>query len=155
MRVREQIWIYVNGHEWLARRFATNKICFTNHDNDLVGIGDRESARKLGYYDDALASNRPRLEGVALACGVQNQRRLAGTAEPFRVARPEAVVLACNKPVTAKSTRTTRTFSCSAHASWLGSAACAQDHLLSWGTVTVAVTVLLFPALSVAVAVMV
>jgi hypothetical protein len=32
-----QIQVYVNGHEWLARKLQQNKIRYTKHDNALCG----------------------------------------------------------------------------------------------------------------------
>jgi hypothetical protein len=42
-----QIQVYVNGHEWLARKLAANKISFTKHDNVFVHVEDWRRAQKF------------------------------------------------------------------------------------------------------------
>jgi len=42
-----QIQIYVNGHDWLARKLTANGISFTKHDNVFLRIDDWKRAQRL------------------------------------------------------------------------------------------------------------
>lgn len=52
MHVKVQTWcpftvqVYVNGHEWLARKLRREKIAFRKVDNAFVEVGDLEQAQK-------------------------------------------------------------------------------------------------------------
>jgi len=54
-----QIQVYVNGHEWLARKLQQNKIRYTKHDNAFVWIEDLGKAQK--FSDRFSALDWPRL----------------------------------------------------------------------------------------------
>jgi hypothetical protein len=54
-----QIQVYVNGHEWLARKLQQNKIRYTKHDNAFVWIEDMAKAQK--FSDRFAALDWPRL----------------------------------------------------------------------------------------------
>jgi hypothetical protein len=65
MHVRLQTWfplqiqIYVNGHEWLARKLERNGIRYTKWDNAFVWIEDMDRAQK--FADRFCSLNWPRL----------------------------------------------------------------------------------------------
>ena len=42
-----QVQIYMNGHEWLARKLTANGITFTKHDNVYLWVDDWKRAQKL------------------------------------------------------------------------------------------------------------
>jgi len=42
-----QIQVYVNGHEWLARKLEANHVSYSKLDNVLVSIGDTRKAQKF------------------------------------------------------------------------------------------------------------
>jgi 5'(3')-deoxyribonucleotidase len=42
-----QIQVYVNGHEWLARKLIANRISFSKHDNVFVRVDDWGRAQKF------------------------------------------------------------------------------------------------------------
>ena len=42
-----QIQVYLNGHEWLARKLAANHIGYTKHDNAFVWIEDMARAQRF------------------------------------------------------------------------------------------------------------
>jgi hypothetical protein len=42
-----QIQVYVNGHEWLARKLKANRIRYTKHDNAFLWIQDLARAQKF------------------------------------------------------------------------------------------------------------
>ena len=52
MHVKLQTWfpftvqVYVNGHEWLARKLAARGIAFEKHDNAFVELADVEKANE-------------------------------------------------------------------------------------------------------------
>jgi hypothetical protein len=54
-----QIQVYVNGHEWLARKLIANRISFTKHDNVFVRVEDCERAQK--FADRFAGLNWPRI----------------------------------------------------------------------------------------------
>jgi len=65
IHVKLQTWfpmpiqVYVNAHEWLARKLAANKISFTKHDNVFVHVEDWERAQK--FADRFAGRNWPRI----------------------------------------------------------------------------------------------
>ena len=54
-----QIQVYINGHDWLERKFTANGISFTKHDNVFLRIEDWGRAQKLA--DRFTALNGPRI----------------------------------------------------------------------------------------------
>ncbi|HTY64142.1 MAG TPA: hypothetical protein VMG30_17970 [Acidobacteriota bacterium] len=53
------IQVYVNAHEWLARKLAANKISLIKHDNVFVHMEDWERAQK--FADRFAGRNWPRI----------------------------------------------------------------------------------------------
>src|SRR5438034_7192127 len=66
IHVRIQTWfpmpiqIYMNGHEWLARKLEANGIRFTKHDNAFLWIEDMVRAQK---FSDRFARSEERRVG--------------------------------------------------------------------------------------------
>lgn len=54
-----QIQVYVNGHEWLARKLQQNKIRYRKLENAFVWIGDLAKAQK--FSDRFCSLDWPRL----------------------------------------------------------------------------------------------
>jgi hypothetical protein len=42
-----QIQLYVNGHEWLARKLSANRVRYTRHDNVFLWIEDLARAQRF------------------------------------------------------------------------------------------------------------
>ena len=65
VHVRIQTWfpmpiqIYLNGHEWLARKLTANGVRYTKHDNAFLWIDDRARAQK--FADRFANLNWPKL----------------------------------------------------------------------------------------------
>jgi hypothetical protein len=72
------IQVYVNGHEWLARKLTKHKIGFTQRDNAFLAIDDMDKAQQLAdqlcrfkwcRFLDALAKRvNPLLKGLLKKC---------------------------------------------------------------------------------------
>lgn len=54
-----QIQVYVNGHEWLARKLKQNGVRYTKHENAFLWIEDLEKAQK--FSDRFCSLDWPRL----------------------------------------------------------------------------------------------
>ena len=54
-----QIQVYVNGHEWLARKLIANRISFSKHDNVFIRVEDWGRAQK--FADRFTDLNWPRI----------------------------------------------------------------------------------------------
>ena len=95
MHVKLQTWfpftvqVYVNGHEWLARKLAARGITFEKHDNAFVELADVEKASECAA--GVLAA---RLAQTARSPGRPGQsftERLAGRTELLLGDRPGRV----------------------------------------------------------------
>jgi hypothetical protein len=42
-----QIQVYLNGHEWLARKLTAHGVCYTKHDNAFIWIEDMARAQRF------------------------------------------------------------------------------------------------------------
>jgi hypothetical protein len=67
IHVKLQTWfpfplqVYVNGHEWLARRLDRHGVKYCKRDNAFLHVSDRERAQKLA--DGCLEGGAPSLPG--------------------------------------------------------------------------------------------